>query len=117
MNQRGLKALCWLTQLQMSEKGHFRPIGSNEVYRRGGARANFDQLPSRRRVARVRTTRPPSGHATGQAAVLHRVLAQFAEQCRQDESAGVIVGAIAFGKIRNAEYRSEEHTSELQSLR
>jgi hypothetical protein len=42
---RGLKALRWLTELQMSEKGHFRPIGSNGFYRRGGARANFDQQP------------------------------------------------------------------------
>jgi glycosyltransferase involved in cell wall biosynthesis len=42
---RGLQALRWLTELQMSEKGHFRPIGSNGFYRRGGARANFDQQP------------------------------------------------------------------------
>jgi glycosyltransferase involved in cell wall biosynthesis len=43
--QRGLQALRWLTELQMSEKGHFRPIGSNGFYRRGGTRANFDQQP------------------------------------------------------------------------
>ncbi len=43
--ERGLQALRWLTQLQMSEQGHFRPIGSNGFYRRGGARANFDQQP------------------------------------------------------------------------
>ncbi len=43
--ERGLLALRWLTQLQMSEQGHFRPIGSNGFYRRGGARANFDQQP------------------------------------------------------------------------
>jgi hypothetical protein len=43
--ERGLKALRWLTELQMSEKGHFRPIGSNGFYRRGGTRANFDQQP------------------------------------------------------------------------
>jgi len=42
---RGLQALRWLTQLQISEKGHFRPIGSNGFYRRGGDRANFDQQP------------------------------------------------------------------------
>ncbi len=42
---RGLRALRWLTELQMSEKGHFRPIGSNGFYRRGGTRANFDQQP------------------------------------------------------------------------
>jgi glycosyltransferase involved in cell wall biosynthesis len=42
---RGLRALRWLTELQMSGKGHFRPIGSNGFYRRGGARADFDQQP------------------------------------------------------------------------
>lgn len=42
---RGLQALRWLTTLQMSEKGHFRPIGSNGFYRRGGIRADFDQQP------------------------------------------------------------------------
>ncbi len=41
----GLDALRWLTDLQMSEKGHFRPIGSNGFYRRGGKRADFDQQP------------------------------------------------------------------------
>jgi glycosyltransferase involved in cell wall biosynthesis len=45
MLERGLQALRWLTELQMSEKGHFRPIGSNGFYRRGGTRANFDQQP------------------------------------------------------------------------
>jgi hypothetical protein len=43
--ERGLEALRWLTELQMSEKGHFRPIGSNGFYRLGGTRANFDQQP------------------------------------------------------------------------
>jgi glycosyltransferase involved in cell wall biosynthesis len=43
--QRGIQALSWLTELQMSEKGHFRPIGSNGFYRRGGARASYDQQP------------------------------------------------------------------------
>jgi len=43
--ERGLDALRWLTKLQISEKGHFRPIGSNGFYRRGGTRANFDQQP------------------------------------------------------------------------
>jgi glycosyltransferase involved in cell wall biosynthesis len=43
--ERGLQALRWLTQLEVSEKGHFRPIGSNGFYRRGGERANFDQQP------------------------------------------------------------------------
>jgi glycosyltransferase involved in cell wall biosynthesis len=43
--ERGLKALRWLTELQASTEGHFRPIGSNGFYRRGGTRANFDQQP------------------------------------------------------------------------
>jgi glycosyltransferase involved in cell wall biosynthesis len=43
--ERGLQALRWLTQLEISEKGHFRPIGSNGFYRHGGVRANFDQQP------------------------------------------------------------------------
>ena len=43
--ERGLQTLRWLTELQLSEKGHFRPIGSNGFYRRGGTRANFDQQP------------------------------------------------------------------------
>ncbi len=42
---RGLESLRWLADVQMSEKGHFRPIGSNGFYRRGGVRANFDQQP------------------------------------------------------------------------
>jgi glycosyltransferase involved in cell wall biosynthesis len=42
---RGLKSLRWLVGQQTSEKGHLRPIGSNGFYRRGGARANFDQQP------------------------------------------------------------------------
>ncbi len=43
--ERGLQALRWLNEIQTSEKGHFRPIGSNGFYRRGSARANFDQQP------------------------------------------------------------------------
>ena len=43
--ERGLQALRWLNEVQLSEKGHFRPIGSNGFYRRGGARASFDQQP------------------------------------------------------------------------
>ena len=42
---RGLSALRWLVELQISDKGHFRPIGSNGFYTRGGTRANFDQQP------------------------------------------------------------------------
>ncbi len=41
----GLEALRWLAELQTSEKGHFRPIGSNGFYQRGGTRAAFDQQP------------------------------------------------------------------------
>ena len=43
--ERGLQALRWLTEVQSAENGHFRPIGSNGFYRRGGTRANFDQQP------------------------------------------------------------------------
>src|SRR6266853_1507052 len=43
--ERGLEALRWLAELQISEKGHFRSIGTNGFYRRGGMRANFDQQP------------------------------------------------------------------------
>lgn len=43
--ERGLQSLRWLAELQTSENGHLRPIGSNGFYRRGGARADFDQQP------------------------------------------------------------------------
>jgi glycosyltransferase involved in cell wall biosynthesis len=43
--ERGLEALRWLNDLQTSENGHFRPIGSNGFYRRGSTRAHFDQQP------------------------------------------------------------------------
>lgn len=43
--ERGLEALRWLNELQVSEVGHFRPIGSNGFYTRGGTRAKFDQQP------------------------------------------------------------------------
>jgi len=42
---QGLRALRWLNEIQTSEKDHFRPIGSNGFYKRGGVRANFDQQP------------------------------------------------------------------------
>jgi hypothetical protein len=42
---RGVETLRWLVQMQTSENGHFRPIGSNGFFRRGGTRANFDQQP------------------------------------------------------------------------
>jgi hypothetical protein len=43
--ERGLLSLRWLVAQQTSEEGHFRPIGSNGFYRRGGKRARFDQQP------------------------------------------------------------------------
>ncbi len=43
--ERGLQALRWLVEVQTSENGHLRPIGTNGFYRRGGTRANFDQQP------------------------------------------------------------------------
>ncbi|MGJ5818096.1 glycosyltransferase [Paludibaculum fermentans] len=43
--QQGLDALRWLNDVQISEKGHFLPIGSNGFYKRGGPRADFDQQP------------------------------------------------------------------------
>jgi glycosyltransferase involved in cell wall biosynthesis len=43
--ERGLRALRWLADVQTSEHGHFQPIGSNGFYRRGEARAYFDQQP------------------------------------------------------------------------
>ena len=42
---RGLEALRWLVKVQTSEDGHFRPIGSNGFYQRGGPRSSFDQQP------------------------------------------------------------------------
>ncbi|HXB20932.1 MAG TPA: glycosyltransferase family 4 protein [Candidatus Solibacter sp.] len=45
MVTRGLEALRWLTELQVSGQGHFRSIGTNGFYPRGGARADFDQQP------------------------------------------------------------------------
>jgi glycosyltransferase involved in cell wall biosynthesis len=41
----GLKALRWLVELQTSEDGYFRPIGCLGFYKRGEARADFDQQP------------------------------------------------------------------------
>ena len=45
MLETGLQALRWLVQLQTSEAGYFRPIGSNGFYPRGKDRAQFDQQP------------------------------------------------------------------------
>ncbi|MEO8206611.1 MAG: glycosyltransferase family 4 protein [Chthoniobacterales bacterium] len=41
----GLRSLKWLTKIQTSENGHFRPIGSNGFYTKGKTRAQFDQQP------------------------------------------------------------------------
>src|SRR4029077_14570106 len=38
----GLGSLRWLVSIQVTQAGHFRPIGSNGFYRRDGARADFD---------------------------------------------------------------------------
>ncbi|RMF57470.1 MAG: glycosyltransferase [Calditrichaeota bacterium] len=43
--QAGLTSLRWLAEIQTAEAGHFRPIGSNGFYPRGGSRALFDQQP------------------------------------------------------------------------
>jgi glycosyltransferase involved in cell wall biosynthesis len=45
VSERGLQLLRWLAEVQTSEDGHLRPIGSNGSYRRGGTRPNFDQQP------------------------------------------------------------------------
>ncbi len=44
MVERGLVSLEWLLDLQTIE-GHFAPVGNTGWYRRGGARARFDQQP------------------------------------------------------------------------
>jgi hypothetical protein len=41
----GLRTLRWLTDLQRSPRGHFRPIGNNGFCRRGQEPADFDQQP------------------------------------------------------------------------
>ena len=41
----GLKSLRWLASIQTTQAGHFRPIGSNGFYEKGGARADYDQQP------------------------------------------------------------------------
>jgi glycosyltransferase involved in cell wall biosynthesis len=43
--ETGLRALRWLNDVQISERGHFRPIGSNGFYQRDGERAHYDQQP------------------------------------------------------------------------
>jgi hypothetical protein len=41
----GLKSLCWLTSIQTTQNGCFRPIGCDGFYQRNGSRADFDQQP------------------------------------------------------------------------
>jgi hypothetical protein len=41
----GLLTLRWLADKQRSASGHFRPIGCNGFYARGGEPAEFDQQP------------------------------------------------------------------------
>jgi glycosyltransferase involved in cell wall biosynthesis len=45
MLELGLHTLKWLTKLQTSDRGLFRPIGSNGFFPRGKERAIFDQQP------------------------------------------------------------------------
>lgn len=41
----GLRSLRWLMRMQTADAGHFRPIGCNGFYPKGGKRADFDQQP------------------------------------------------------------------------
>jgi hypothetical protein len=41
----GLRSLRWLVSVQKAPRGHFRPIGSEGFYQRGGVPAEFDQQP------------------------------------------------------------------------
>jgi glycosyltransferase involved in cell wall biosynthesis len=45
MLEIGLKMLRWLAKKQTAPAGHFRPIGSNGFWKRGGKSAQFDQQP------------------------------------------------------------------------
>ena len=45
MLELGLTTLRWLTKIQTSDAGSFRPIGSNGFFPRGKERAIFDQQP------------------------------------------------------------------------
>lgn len=38
-------SLRWLVSLQRTQANHFRPIGSNGFYVKGGNRADYDQQP------------------------------------------------------------------------
>ncbi|MCY2933415.1 MAG: glycosyltransferase family 4 protein [Planctomycetota bacterium] len=41
----GTKSLQWLVKLQTTSQEHFRPIGSNGFFPKGGDKARFDQQP------------------------------------------------------------------------
>lgn len=41
----GIDTLKWLVEIQTSEGGYFRPIGSDGWYNRNGTKAHFDQQP------------------------------------------------------------------------
>lgn len=43
--EAGLMSLRWLVSLQRTQANHFRPIGSNGFYVKGGNRADYDQQP------------------------------------------------------------------------
>jgi len=45
MMETGLRALEWLDRVQLSEEGHFVPVGTEGWYARGGDKARFDQQP------------------------------------------------------------------------
>jgi len=45
MTEAGLASLEWLMAEQTTREGRFRPIGSDEPYRRGGPRPLYDQQP------------------------------------------------------------------------
>jgi glycosyltransferase involved in cell wall biosynthesis len=41
----GLRTLDWLSEAQISARGHFAPVGSNGFHSRGSVKADFDQQP------------------------------------------------------------------------
>jgi len=41
----GLTSLRWLLQEQLSQKGHFSPIGCHGFWKRDSVKAHFDQQP------------------------------------------------------------------------
>jgi glycosyltransferase involved in cell wall biosynthesis len=71
----GLKTLRWLVTLQTSDKGYFRPIGSNGFYPRGGERAAFDQQPIEARA--MVSACIAAYHATGDASWLQEARRAF----------------------------------------